>query len=647
MLRLSGAVALSLALIGAAIAQPNVEMKPAQSDVQSLEIDGVEAWLDGLVPYALDEGGMAGAVVAIVANGEILTVKGYGTSDVESGEPVDPDATLFRPGSISKLFTWTAVMQQVERGALNLDRDLNEYLDFSIPAFLGQPLTLRHLLTHTAGFEEQAKYVLAYDRAASPDLDDYVRISIPSRIYAPGTVPAYSNYGTALAGYIVQRATRRPFADYVAKKIFQPLGMESATFSQDLSEAQRQDLSNGYQTSDSNPSPFEFMAASPAGALTISAPDMAKFMLAHLNGGRLGDSRILEASTARLMHTRASAAIPALNGMTLGLYESSINGRRVLSHAGDTAVFHSGLHLFVDEKVGIYISVNSTGVDGAAQKLRTLLFTQFGDRYFPAGAAAEPVDIGQENARSLAGQWTSSRRSATSFLALAELLSPVHLSANERGQLHGINLPILGPAVSGWTEVEPMVWQSRNSHERLAAAVDESGVTRFSLDTLAPIMVFEPVPWHRVSNWVLPGMLLGLGVLSLTGLQWPVAAVVRRHYRSRLGLQGSAMVAYHGVRASAVAMVAALVGWLLFVTSGFSDPTMFGDGSDSLVQALQVLTIAGSAALAPAAAVNLYHSLRDQRGFWSIVGALSIVSAAVPTIWVAFAFNLMRLGTSY
>ncbi len=127
----------------------------------------VEAWLDGYLPYALQTGDIAGAVVVVVKDGEVLLQKGYGYSDVAARKPVDPELTLFRPGSISKLFTWTAVMQQVEQGKLDLDKDINEYLDFKIPPRDGQPITLRNIMTHTAGFEEQVKGLMGAEGAAN------------------------------------------------------------------------------------------------------------------------------------------------------------------------------------------------------------------------------------------------------------------------------------------------------------------------------------------------------------------------------------------------------------------------------------------------------------------------------------------------
>jgi CubicO group peptidase (beta-lactamase class C family) len=182
-----------------------------------LEKADLEAWLDGFVPYALKNGDIAGAVVAVVKDGHVLVEKGYGDADVARKIPMDPEHTLVRIGSTSKLFTWTAVMQLVEQHKLDLDRDINDYLDFKVASKTGAPITLRDLMNHRAGFEEGLKDVLAVDPHALQTTEQYLKTHPRPMLFAPGEVPAYSNYGAALAGYIVQRVSGERFEDYVAR----------------------------------------------------------------------------------------------------------------------------------------------------------------------------------------------------------------------------------------------------------------------------------------------------------------------------------------------------------------------------------------------------------------------------------------------
>ena len=209
---------LTLAASTAAIAQgpaPATPASPPQQDVKAAPITPTEPSTArhlrrkmstrgsmATCRTRLHTGDIAGAVVAVVKDGQIVTERGYGYSDVENAKPVDPKLTLFRPGSVSKLFTWTAVMQLVEQGKIDLDADINKYLDFQIPPRDGKPITMRNLMQHTAGFEEQVKDIISED-PNGPGFEELVKRWTPTRVFDAGTTPAYSNYGASLAGYIV------------------------------------------------------------------------------------------------------------------------------------------------------------------------------------------------------------------------------------------------------------------------------------------------------------------------------------------------------------------------------------------------------------------------------------------------------------
>src|SRR5437879_1361777 len=318
----------------------------------------LEAFLDGLIPAQLEREDIAGAVVAVVKDGKVLFAKGYGFSDVAKRKPVSPADTLFRPGSISKLFTWTAVMQLVEQGKLDLDRDVNDYLDFKIPAAFGKPITLRNIMTHTPGFEETAKELFVADASKMRPLDEYLRDHVPARIFPPGVTPAYSNYGTAVAGCIIQRVSGKAFEQYIADNIYKPLGMSHTTFVQPLPANLLPLMSNGYEQGSKEAKPYEFVQAFPAGSVATSAMDMCNFMLAHLQEGQWNGAQILKPETAKLMHARAFGSDPRLNGMALGFYEETRNGHRIIGHGGDTLYFHSDLHLIHRSNVGFCVSLN-------------------------------------------------------------------------------------------------------------------------------------------------------------------------------------------------------------------------------------------------------------------------------------------------
>jgi CubicO group peptidase (beta-lactamase class C family) len=256
--------------------------------------------IDPLMNGWIDTHKGPGAVVVVVTRDGPVFAKAYGFADVESRKPFTADATLVRPGSISKLFTGIAVMQLVEDGRLELDRDVNEYIDFAIEVpDGGVPVTLRRLLTHRAGFEEHVKGMYSRNHEPEP-LGRWLARNQPRRIFPNGDVEAYSNYGFALAGYVVERASGEPFALYVGRHILEPLGMSHSTFLQPLPDDLAPLMAKSYRRSDEPPLKFfQTITSSPAGALSSTGTDMGRFMRALMNGGALDGVRIFARGAAR------------------------------------------------------------------------------------------------------------------------------------------------------------------------------------------------------------------------------------------------------------------------------------------------------------------------------------------------------------
>jgi len=434
----------------------------------ALTAPDVNAWLDGFLPYALDAGGIAGAVVVVVKDGQVLTSRGYGHSDMRTRKPVDPALTLFRPGSISKLFTWTAVMQQVQAGKLDLDRDINAYLDFKIPEAHGKPITLRHIMTHTAGFEETAKYLIVEKASQKHTLSEVLKRWVPDRIYAPGQYPAYSNYGASLAGYLVERVSGERFEDYVQRHIFAPLNMRHSSFEQPLPARLGPMLSKGYNLASEDPKPFEIIEMAPAGALSATGDDMARFMLAFLdNRGAL-----MSPETRAKMFANVNRPIPGLPAMALGFYHEDRNGQMIVGHGGDTNWFHSDLHLIVDQGVGLYMSFNSGGKDAAAHVIRARIFEQFMDRYYPdPRPVPQTIATAKEHGALMAGHYLSTRASASNWLRFIGLLgeAKVTLNADDTISVSALTDPAGVP--KRWREVAPWQWREVDGSSLLGATV--------------------------------------------------------------------------------------------------------------------------------------------------------------------------------
>jgi CubicO group peptidase (beta-lactamase class C family) len=639
-----------LALMGLLAATAPAQESPANSSptAAALTAEDATSWLDGYLPFALHSTDIAGAVVVVVKDGKVLVEKGYGFSDVAQRSPVDPRTTLFRPGSVSKLITWTAVMQLVEQGKLDLDSDINKYLDFQVSGRDGKPITLRHLMQHTAGFEEQAKGIISSD-PTPPGFTALLKQWVPERVFTPGTTPAYSNYGASLAGYIVERVSGEPFDAYLEKHIFEPLDMKLSSFRQPPPANLAALLSKGYHVASGDPSPFEIVGPAPAGALSSPGEDMAHFMIAHLQDGEYDGKRILSAATARQMHDSPATFLPPLNRMELGFFETNINGREVIGHLGDTEVFHTSLHLFMKENVGFYVSFNSLGKEGAAENLRGAIFQDFADRYFPDSQPPRPPlepKTATEHAALLTGSWVNSRGARSNFLASLDLVGQTQIGLDAKGGLV-VPFPGLNGQPRHWVEVAPFVWRDLDSHERLAAQVVDGKPVRWSIDMLSPFMVFERPAWYRNTTWLKPLFFASVGALLLTVLSWPVAALTRRSFGARLSLDAASKRAYRLGKIGATAIVVAIGLWATLLGLMLKDNSLLSANSDGMLRLVQLFGVVAFLGGFVAMLINLRAVWTGQRRWPAKVWSVVLGLASLTVLWAAFVFKLMNVGVNY
>ena len=504
-------LAVLLAPAPAAIAQP----APGPSDPRE-----VEAFFDGAVPALLEAYHVPGLVLSVVRDGQLLFAKGWGVADLETGRPMDPERTIVRVASISKLVTATAAMQLVAQGKLDLQADVNRYLEgFQIEEAFGAPVTLHQLLTHTAGFDDRFLHTGRALGSPLPPLGDYLAERMPRRVMPPGRVVSYSNHGLALVGHLVERASGLSFADYVQQNVFDPLGMTKSRFF--LRVPLETDVAVPYFWSEGRQAPlgYDHTLLGPAAELNTTATDMAKFMLAHL---QQGNARLLDPETERLMQAQHFTVHPKLAGWGYGFLETSLNGQRTVGHGGDWRGFESTLLLFPDLGWGVFASAN--GMFDAFAFYRAFN-KALADHYLPGPRPARltaPADFGLRASR-YTGSYLPNRRIRGDYMKLGLLLQHALVTANDAG---GLTLTTPGGLALRLVEVEPDLFRYEDEERYAYFFVEpDTGTEHLVLDAFNTL---DHVQWWQSPRvHVLAG---GAAALLLAGtlVGWGLGGAARR-----------------------------------------------------------------------------------------------------------------------
>lgn len=506
----------------------------------------------------MQQADVAGAAIAVVKDGAVVFARGYGYADVERKVPVSPSHTLFRIASVSKVITYTAVMQLVEQGKIDLDADIGRYLDFPIPAAFDKAITMRHLMAHTAGFEDTME-----DRWVKPgdlgSLRDYLVRRMPRRLFAPGTVPAYSSYGTTLAGYVVERVSGEPFEAYVEKHIFAPAGMRHSSFAQPLSGYLAPMLAKGYMTGSGPARAFDTAQIAPAASMSSSAMDMARFMLAHLGGASATGQPLLTPASLARMHTVQFRHHPAGPGMALGVYEMDEVAPRLLGHMGDIPGFHAAMYLFPERRLGLFI-VQNTETGGA---MRHKLLKVFAERYLspPGQPAAARQDLAADETGRIPGSYRASWRFDSSPLSVKFLFEQSLVRMVEPGTLViDTHVGLDGKPIE-WHQVGPGVWQSAaNPLRRLYFSKSAQGDWEMS-SSRNPIYIMQKSPWYQHKLLVLVVLPTSIVLILLSVLGWPLSVLFQGRSSGAAALSPQSRKLRNAVR---LAGVLALTPWLVY-----------------------------------------------------------------------------------
>lgn len=374
------------------LAWPMTAFAEDQTVPSGIPENQLEDSVDNIIEkYVGKDKDIPGAAIAIVKDGEIVLEKGYGFSNLEKEVETDPQKTVFEAASISKLYTWTAVMQLVEDGKINLDRDIRHYLpDDYLELEYSNPVTMVNLMNHTAGFEDKAENLLTENPDDIIPLQTYLskKYNQPKQVFRPGKVTAYSNFSASLAGYIVERVSGEDFADYMQSNILDKLDMERSSFKTDYSQLPEitEYKSTGYekQGKDFTPVDWAYINDAPAGALNTTVHDMAHFMLAQL--GTNDYSLFDQSASLEEMHQQTSE-----KGETAhGFWQREVNDQRILQHGGNSTGFTTQLYLVPEEDFGLVLLTNVA--DEMSNIRNDLVETLMGKQELSAEVQSSPHD---------------------------------------------------------------------------------------------------------------------------------------------------------------------------------------------------------------------------------------------------------------
>jgi CubicO group peptidase (beta-lactamase class C family) len=529
---------------GAGLAPGSIVTGSATIPVREQRLDGpqdareFEQWLDSFFERVLGpeyRPAIPGAVFILVKDGDVFLSKGYGFANLEAGQPFSTRQTTVRAASITKTFTALAIMQLVEQGKLSLSGDIRSYFpELNFGSTYPEPITPGDLLTHSAGLDETSFRYWHDDEVRR--LAAFLVQEVPARVEVPGTLLTYSNYSYALAGRLVEIASGQSYAEYMDRHILQPLGMVSSSMVQPIPQFLLQRLTTGYTFQNGHLVPMAerlYRSDISAGGLTTTAEDMGRYLIAQLQLGRLGDTRVLGEDAARLMQAQHFANAPGLPGYTYGFYERFDNGRRTLMHGGGLRDAASLAVLLPEEQIGFFISINTPIELSSGGDPREELFRQFMNRYYPERHQAQVAFLPADPR--LAGSYRLTRyvhRSIEKALKLDAPLIQATVRVDPDGTLT-LSYPfdIVSPA--HWKQIRPLVFQNvADPSDWLVFRENERGQITHLFGTLIQPFSLERIAWYETIP-VQTGLLAASTLVFLAQAVWFPLAVATSWWRKR------------------------------------------------------------------------------------------------------------------
>jgi CubicO group peptidase (beta-lactamase class C family) len=596
----------------------------------TLTTEDLHVFVDGFIAKQLASSGIPGAVVVVVKDGRVMLSEGYGLADIGLHRPMTADHSLMNIASIKKLFEGIAIMQLVEAGRLDLDRDVSAYLDFSIPTPAGGvPVTLRRLMTHRAGFEDRFKN----SKRSFAEL-------LPLRLFPYGDVPAYSNYGASLSGYILARASGKTTSEEVTDHVLVPLGMASSNFAIQLPVALTPFMAKGYRLEPGSP-PARLDEYFTDLQLNTTGDDMGRFIRAVLNGGELDGRHILRPQTLATMMTPQVAE--PLSVMGLYFYQREVAEVRFIGHRGDTSAFQSDLLFQPQAGFGLYVAYNAESDGNPRDDLEQALV----ERYFTAPVHPEPVFAPRpSDAAAVAGWYERTRRADSNLFSIEELFNQRRIKANLDGSITTGNAgwSLERPASVIRREIAPFIFQDP-SGDRWAFETKHGGLE--ILENTDGTSGRERVPWYRTADFVQPLMAAGFAILMLALLAWPGAVLLR--------IAGVMRPSdHHGIRYRAPLVrlvlcidiaVAAAVTFLL--QADWDKRQIFVDGLDPWLIALYIAAWLGVLAT-PLVVWIAYRSWQESgTPLWTRIHYTLVATAMMTAAWIAIEWRIAGTTLNY
>jgi len=528
-------------------------LQPIATQAQSVHLDlstqiGVsdpaemEAFIDDYLAEQMESHHIPGVVITFVKDGEIFFSKGYGYADLENQTPMDVHETLLTTASLGKAFSAVGVLQQYERGAIDLHEDIRPYItDFQLQTNFDETLTFANLLTHTDGFEARLIGVAAQNPEGLISLGELIETYTPSQLYPPGQYMTYGDFAATLSGYLTQEVSGLSFEAYMESNILSPLGMTDSTFDQRLSDEMVARLATGYDYAEGeyHSGPVYYIRSTPAGGLRTTAANMNAFMLALLNGGEYKGVRILDEATTQLMHTQQFAPDPKMAGITYGLFEHFENDQRILLRDGDGVGTRSRMVLLPEQDMGFFISYNS-----GDSNLRMDIISAILEHYYPIGDTTAPLPVEDYQARTklFAGTYRPLNADVTSFGKSMFFFSQlVEITSTDEGYLSivaagmgGEQSSVMGgfEGISQWVEVEPLYFEQVGGKGQLSFVQNEAGEITQMISGQGYRSTFTKLPWYKSlsfqMNLIQLVVLLLVSAVISTFVSWPLGALIRK-----------------------------------------------------------------------------------------------------------------------